>query len=65
MEKAYPATLPAIGFVRLPTILGIYPVSRAQWWLMVRDGRAPKPVKLGPRITAWRVRDIRRLIGEE
>ncbi len=56
--------LPPIGYVRLPTILAIFPVCRATWWNMVRDGRAPKPVKLGPRITAWRASDIRKLIGE-
>jgi prophage regulatory protein len=30
----------------------------------VKDGRFPKPVKLGPRITAWRVEDIRELIAK-
>ncbi len=28
----------------------------------IKDGRFPKPVKLGPRITAWRIEDIRALI---
>jgi prophage regulatory protein len=28
----------------------------------VKSGRYPKPVKLGPRITAWRAEDIRALI---
>ena len=28
----------------------------------VKSGRYPLPVKLGPRITAWRVEDIRALI---
>ncbi|HXD35423.1 MAG TPA: AlpA family phage regulatory protein, partial [Rhodanobacter sp.] len=32
------------------------------WWNGVRSGRFPKPVKLGPRTTAWRVEDIRALI---
>jgi predicted DNA-binding transcriptional regulator AlpA len=56
--------LPLTGYVRIPTILAVYPVSRATWWNMVRDGRAPQPVKLGPRITAWRAADIRRLLGD-
>jgi prophage regulatory protein len=57
--------LPASGFVRLPAILGPngpIPVSRSTWWAGVASGRYPKPVKLAPRITAWRVEDIRRLI---
>ena len=59
--------LPPTGFVRLPAILapnGPIPVSKSSWWQGVKDGRYPKPVKLGPRITAWRVEDIRTLISE-
>ena len=59
--------LPATGFVRLPGILapnGPIPVSKSSWWQGIKDGRYPKPVKLGPRITAWRVEDIRALISE-
>jgi predicted DNA-binding transcriptional regulator AlpA len=59
--------LPQSGFVRLPGILapnGPIPVSKSTWWAGIKDGRYPKPVKLGPRITAWRVEDIRALIKE-
>ncbi len=58
--------LPQAGFVRLSKILapgGPIPVSKSTWWAGVKTGRFPKPVKLGPRITAWRVEDIRRLIA--
>ena len=57
--------LPKSGFVRLTTILaprGPIPISKSTWWAGIKDGRYPKPVKLGPRITAWRVEDIRKLI---
>ena len=56
---------PSTGFVRLPSIIapsGPIPVSKSTWWAGIKDGRFPKPVKLGPRITAWRVEDIRKLI---
>jgi predicted DNA-binding transcriptional regulator AlpA len=58
-------TLPQSGFVRLSAILapnGPIPVGKSSWWQGVRDGRFPKPVKLGPKTTAWRVEDIRALI---
>jgi prophage regulatory protein len=58
-------TLPETGFVRLVSILaprGPIPVSKSTWWAGIRTGRFPKPVKLGPRTTAWRVEDIKRLI---
>jgi hypothetical protein len=66
-------TLPETGFVRLPNIIGdakadppippIIPVSKSTWWAGVKSGRYPQSVKLGPRITAWRVEDILELIA--
>jgi predicted DNA-binding transcriptional regulator AlpA len=55
-------TLPETGFLRIQQVLSFYPVSRSTWWEMVRDGRAPKAVKLSEGCTAWRCEDIRRLI---
>ena len=54
--------LPETGFVRLPAILRVFPISRSQWWAGVKTGRYPRSVKLGPRTTAWRVDDIRALL---
>lgn len=66
--------LPETGFVRLPQIIGSrktnpptegpIPISPSTWWLGVREGRYPKPVKLSAHTTAWRVEDIRELIRE-
>ena len=56
--------LPNEGYVRLPKVLTTIPVSRSTWWAGVKAGRFPKPVKLGPRTTAWRVVDIRALIAK-
>lgn len=55
-------SLPATGFLRLPEVLKLYPVSRSTWWAGVRAGRYPQPVKIGERCTAWRAEDIRALI---
>lgn len=58
-------TLPDTGFVRLTSIIapvGPIPVSKSTWWQGVKDGRFPKPVKLGVKTTTWRVEDIRALI---
>jgi prophage regulatory protein len=56
--------LPEVGFIRLPNVLNVFPVGKSTWWEGVRSGKYPAPVKLSERITAWRVSDIRRLIGE-
>lgn len=56
--------LPKTGFVRLPNILKVFPVSKSTWWAGVKNGRYPQPVKLSPKITAWKVEDIHTLINE-
>lgn len=71
-EDGQMPTLPEIGFLRLNQIIGddrqtppipaLIPVKKSTWWAGVKCGRFPKPVKLGPRTTAWRVEDIRKLI---
>ena len=56
------STIPASGFLRLPQILAIFPISKSAWWDGCRTGRYPKPVKLGPRTTVWRAEDIAALV---
>ena len=53
------------SLLRLKSIIaprGPICVSKSTWWAGVRSGRFPKPVKLGPRITAWRAEEIAGLI---
>jgi len=45
-----------------PPIPPLIPVGKSSWWQMVREGRAPAPIKLGKRTTAWRACDIDRFI---
>lgn len=65
--------LPETGLLRLSHIIGdpkadppipaIVPVGKTCWWEGVKTGRFPQPVKpFGPRITCWRVEDIRALV---
>lgn len=55
-------SIPSTGFMRLPAVLAVIPVSKSTWWAGVKSGRYPKPVKLSERITCWRAEDIRALI---
>tara|TARA_R110000787_G_scaffold263382_2_gene369168 strand:- start:7440 stop:7655 length:216 start_codon:yes stop_codon:yes gene_type:complete len=58
---------PRTGLVRLRSILapeGPIPVSKSTWWQGVKDGRFPKPKKLGKGTTVWRAEDIRALYEE-
>lgn len=56
------ANIPTSGFLRLPQVLAIVPVSKSTWWEGCKNGRFPKPVKLTPRTTAWRAEDIAALV---
>jgi len=60
--KAILPTIPDTGFLRLPEVLSLIPVSATVWWEGVRTGRYPKGIKLSARCTAWRAEDIRALI---
>lgn len=51
-----------LGFLRLPQVLELYPVSKSAWWAGVKSGKFPQPVKLSERTTAWRKEDIITLI---
>ena len=54
--------IPATGFLRLSQVLALIPVGKSSWWRGCKSGRYPKPVKLAPRTTAWKVEEIRELI---
>jgi prophage regulatory protein len=66
------SSLPQTGFLRLKQIIGdpfaipptppIIPVKKSCWWAGVKSGRFPASVKSGPRLTMWRVEDIRALV---
>lgn len=62
--KAQNIAQPQTGFLRLPQVLKLIPVSKSGWWAGCASGRYPKPIKLSPRTTAWRVEDILALIEE-
>jgi prophage regulatory protein len=54
--------LPATGYVRQSKVLIVVPYSPSTLWRKVKEGTFPEPIKLAPRITAWRVEDIREFL---
>lgn len=66
--------LPETGFLRLKQILGdkdanppiepIIPIGKTNWYLGIKSGKYPSPIKLGKRTAVWRVEDIRNLIKD-
>ena len=57
-------SLPTDGFIRQSQFLRYVPYSPATFWRRVAAGRAPQPVKLGDRITAFRVEEVRRYLAD-
>lgn len=59
-------------FLRLKQIVGdkkqgiepLIPIAKSTWWLMVKNGAAPQPVKLGPSTTCWRLSDVQDFISK-
>lgn len=52
--------------LRLKQIIpGRVPVSKSSWWKGIKEGRFPKPIKLGPRTTVWAEEDIEALGQQE
>lgn len=44
--------------LRISQVLNLIPLGRSTLWAWVKSGRFPAPVKIGPRTTTWRERDI-------
>jgi prophage regulatory protein len=59
------AALPDDAFVRLPTVLAIFPIGKSTWWAGIKSGRYPPPIKLGPNTSAWRAGQIRQLLQQQ
>ena len=57
-------SIPEKGFLRLPQVLTIIPVSSSTWWAKVKDGTYPQPIKIGANITVWEAEEVWKLHGE-
>jgi len=57
-------SLPEAGFVRLPVVLSVIPISKSSLYAGIKKGVYPAPVKLSERTSAWKVEDIRSLIEQ-
>ncbi|WP_345798413.1 AlpA family phage regulatory protein [Castellaniella sp. MT123] len=59
-QAAIPDTqLPATGFSRQPAVRKFAGgVASSTLWLWVRQGKIPAPVKISPRVAAWRNEEL-------
>lgn len=62
--KESPSTqLPLDGMSRWSQCKKFMPISREKWRQLVRDGKAPQPVKLGIRCTMWRNAELHEFLA--
>ncbi|MEJ2134576.1 MAG: AlpA family transcriptional regulator [Desulfofustis sp.] len=47
-----------IRLLRLPQVEEKIGLKRSRIYLLMREGRFPRPLKLGPRSVAWRLDEI-------
>lgn len=59
---ALPGILTMDELLRLPAVLSIVKIPKSSWWRGIKEERFPKPIKLGPRTSAWLASDIKSLI---
>ena len=53
-------TLPKDGltrFMRMPKVLELTQMGRTTLWRLVKSGKFPKPVRIGPNSVAWKESD--------
>jgi len=55
---------PQAGYLRIAQVLQLIPVGKSTFWNWVKTGKAPAPVKLSERVTAWKAEDIHNFIAE-
>ena len=56
--QALQAQMPQAGYIRQAGLLKVLPISSATLWRWVSKNTFPKPVKLSPRVTAWRYAEV-------
>lgn len=57
--------LPDSAHVRQPVVEALFACAAATVWRRVAAGLIPKPRKLGPRLTAWNVGELRAALKGE
>ena len=57
-------TLPKDGMSRFKQFQTFLPISRETWRKLVRDKRAPQPVRMGVRCTMWKNSDLHAFLAD-
>ena len=58
MEKINEIKETSIKLVRLDQLVDLLNVGERTWLRWVKNGQAPRPIRLGPRAVAWRLSQL-------
>lgn len=64
-DSAYLRERDLVAHPRRPGVVGLLPFSASTLWRKISAGEFPKPQKLGVRISAWKVADIRAWMAQQ
>ncbi len=52
------------SYIRTKDIVAMLSISKSTWWLWVKQGKVPKGIKLGSRVTVWNKNEILKLVSQ-
>lgn len=65
MKYVWTYAMPTTELMKLKDVTRELCISKSTWYQGIKDGRFPKPIKLGGgKTSAWRTAEIRDLIDE-
>lgn len=56
--------LPDSAFIQSATLAALFQTSDTTIWRWTKDGKLPKPHKLGGNTTRWRIGEVRKAIAK-
>lgn len=45
-------------FLRIDDVMSLTGLAKSTVWLWVKENKLPKPIKLSPRVTVWKLTEI-------
>lgn len=58
VDEAKTLSIEASRLIRLPQVLKLVPVARSTIYEWCKNGRFPKPIKLGERTSCWHLESV-------
>lgn len=64
-DTAYLRESQLVSSPKEPDLLALLPFSSSTLWRKVSEGSFPKPYRIGARMTAWKIGEIRQWLSQQ